>query len=109
LSNAPVRNSCATRSISPEPHSPFGLVSPMTLYLTPPRRETLSMAPSPARMPWRTSPPSKAGPAEAEQASSHSLLPSTTSPFVPTSISRQTPSPRAIPLAMTSATTSPPT
>ena len=44
-----------------------------------------SMAPRAARMPCLTPLPSKAGPAEAEQQTIHSLFPSTTSPLVPMS------------------------
>ena len=49
------------------------------------RIRTLSMAPLVALMPHAMEPPSKAGPAEAEQATRKSRLPSTTSPFVPMS------------------------
>ena len=47
---------------------------------------TSSMAPGEARMPSRTPPPSKAGPAEQAHESSQSLLPSTISPLVPMSM-----------------------
>ena len=48
--------------------------------------KTSSMAPGEARMPLRTPPPSKAGPAEQAHESSQSLLPSTISPLVPMSM-----------------------
>ena len=48
--------------------------------------KTSSMAPGEARMPSRTPPPSKAGPAEQAHESSQSLLPSTISPLVPMSM-----------------------
>lgn len=49
---------------------------------------TFSMAPSSARMPHWMPPPSKAGPALQAAVISHSLLPSTISPLVPTSMKR---------------------
>ncbi len=69
----------------------------------------LSMAPLLARIPQLTEPPSKAGPAEAEQATRNSLLPSTTSPLVPMSSSSASSSLRCMPEASTPAVMSPPT
>ncbi len=46
---------------------------------------TPSMAPVPARIPWRIPLPSKAGPAELDAQTSHWSLPSAISPFVPIS------------------------
>ena len=70
----PQRSSSATASMSPEPQIPCGGISPITPNRTVPfSSRTLSMAPSPALMPFWICAPSKAGPAAAEQASSHPL------------------------------------
>ena len=71
--------------------------------------KTSSMAPAVARMPWRTPPPSKAGPAEQAQESSQSLLPSTISPLVPMSMKSVSLSATYMPLEITPAVMSPPT
>ena len=73
------------------------------------RIRTLSMAPLVARMPHEIEPPSKAGPAEAEQATRKSRLPSTTSPLVPMSNNRAISSDWCIPEARIPAVMSPPT
>ena len=70
---------------------------------------TSSMAPSVARMPWATPPPSKAGPAEQAQEISQSLLPRTISPLVPMSMNRVSLSVANIPEESTPAVMSPPT
>ena len=76
-------------SISPEPQIPAGLALPIVRIMG--SRVvglicTCSMAPLPARMPNLMPPPSKAGPAEQEAQVSQSLLPTTSSPFVPISM-----------------------
>src|SRR5512143_938520 len=111
-STIPVRNSSAHRSRIPDPHIPAGRSLPIAVHSAfdvPGSIRTDSIAPGYARMPQPTSPPSKAGPAEEEQAIRQSRFPSTTSPFVPTSKSRLTSSRRCIPEARMPATTSPPT
>src|SRR5659263_58903 len=111
-STIPARNSSAHRSRIPEPHRPAGRVRPITVHsaAAPPGSiRTDSIAPGYARMPQPTSPPSKAGPAEEEQAIRQSRFPSATSPLVPTSKRRLTSSCRCIPEARIPATTSPPT
>ena len=71
--------------------------------------KTSSMAPGEARMPSRTPPPSKAGPAEQAHESSQSLLPSTISPLVPMSMNSVSFSVAYMPDEMTPAVMSPPT
>ena len=74
-------------SIMPEPHIPFGAAFPMVpsfnLLLS---IETLCIAPFIALMPELKPPPSKHGPADVEHVIKYSLLPITTSPFVPRSM-----------------------
>ena len=70
---------------------------------------TLSMAPLVARIPQVTDPPSKAGPADAEQATRKSLFPRTTSPLVPMSNSSESSSDWCIPETRIPAVMSPPT
>ena len=70
---------------------------------------TLSIAPLVARMPQEMDPPSKAGPAEAEQATRKSRLPKTTSPLVPMSSSSAISSLWCMPEARIPAVISPPT
>ncbi len=82
----------ATRSMMPEPQIPMGGLLSIVVYLIDPVSGsilTCSMAPLPARMPIRATPPSSAGPAAPAQAMNHSELPITTSAFVPTSMSMQ--------------------
>ena len=71
--------------------------------------KTSSMAPGEARMPSRTPPPSKAGPAEQAHESSQSLLPRTISPLVPMSMNSVSLSVAYMPDEMTPAVMSPPT
>ena len=69
----------------------------------------LMAAPLVALMPLPMPPPSKAGPAEAEQHTIQSLLPIIISPFVPTSIRAFVSGWSGMPQAITPATISPPT
>jgi len=110
LSMYPRRNIWAMRSMRPEPHIPRGRLFPMmVMSMSVSVILMVSMAPPMARMPQDTSPPSNAGPAEVEHPTSHSLLPSTTSPLVPTSIRRDSSSRRCRPERSMSAVISPPT
>ena len=89
-SSKPTRNISASASIRPVPQTPNG--GPPSIVVVETigpcgRIRTLSIAPLVARMPHETEPPSKAGPAEAEQATRKSRLPRTTSPLVPMSSS----------------------
>ena len=70
---------------------------------------TTSMAPSAARIPHRMAAPSKAGPAGAAVASSHSRLPSTISQLVPMSMNSRVRASAFIPAASSPAVMSPPT
>src|SRR3954469_6137857 len=110
-SSSPASLSCATMSISPEPQMPLGSTSPpITCSSTPPLvRTTPSIAPSVARIPYKISPPSKAGPAGAAVATERSALPHAISPLVPTSTSSRVCGPRTKPVATMSATMSAPT
>ena len=108
----PFRNRPARVSISPVPQTPTGGQPSIVLVemAGPWRRiRTLSMAPLAARIPQVTEPPSKAGPAEAAQATRNSRFPRTTSPFVPMSRNRANSSARCIPQARMPAVMSPPT
>ncbi len=111
-SMTPVTKSSASREINPEPQMPRGLPPPITrqvgsrvLELT----HTSSMAPSVARIPSTTPAPSKAGPAEQAQATCQSCVPSTISPFVPTSMNSVSRSVSERPQARTPAVMSEPT
>ncbi len=100
----------ATASTRPEPHRPFGSVSPMTVSFRPSSViATASTAPSAARMPQRIDAPSKAGPAGAAVASSQSRPPRTISQFVPMSMNSRMRGSRSMPLASRPAVMSPPT
>ena len=108
----PTRSSSAMASIRPDPQIPTGFPPPTTLYsaIWPSGlSEICSMAPVVARMPQVIPPPSKDGPAEAEQHTSQSEFPMTSSPFVPRSIRSERSSESVMPVTRTSATTSPPT
>jgi hypothetical protein len=85
---APVRRSSASRSTRPEPQIPCGSTSPIVRTVNAPfTRRTDSMAPSAPGIPYRTRPPSKAGPAGQEQARVRIPSDRITSVFVPTSTS----------------------
>ena len=84
------------------------LVDRLPARLEGPGIDARSIAPGFARMPKRTSPPSSAGPAAPAQENIHSRFPSTTSKFVPMSISSDILVARAMPQARMSAMISPP-
>ena len=59
----PPRCSAATTSSTPDPHKPTaGLSSIVRQHTRPPSSQAFSIAPSAARMPQETCPPSSAGP-----------------------------------------------
>src|SRR3990172_2689481 len=112
LSITPVMNNSATSEISPDPQMPFGLVSPMTRYVGSKvwlLIHTSSIAPRVARIPHTTPAPSNAGPAEHAHVTNQSRVPSTISPFVPTSMNSVSPSASARPQASTPPVMSAPT
>ena len=90
---------------------PVGSTSPPITWssISPFVSTTPSIAPSVARIPYRISPPSNAGPAGAAVATERSALPHAISPFVPTSTSSRVSGSRTSPVATMSATMSAPT
>ena len=106
----PAPTSSATASTSPEPQSPTGATSPMTVSsISPSRTFTPSIAPSEARMPQRICAASNAGPAGAAVASARADEPSTISEFVPTSMKSRMRRSSVRPVARMPATMSGPT
>ena len=105
----PAPTSSATASTSPDPHSPAGSTSPITVSSTSPSRIfTPSIAPSAARMPQRICAASNAGPAGAAVASAPAEEPRTISQFVPTSMKSRTRLSSVSPVASIPATMSGP-
>ena len=89
---------------------PTGSVSPITCSASSsPSIFTPSIAPSAARMPQRICAASNAGPAGAAVASTRSFDPSAISLLVPTSMNSRSRRSRAMPVASSPATMSPPT
>ena len=90
---------------------PAGAAPPITRVSTRPSSlmDTRSIAPSSAGMPQATPPPSNAGPAGQEAASSRSRLPTITSVLVPMSSSAVTSSESSSPVASAQAAASAPT
>ena len=85
----------------PDPQIPFaGKLSIVLYFISSPTSFTESIAPLIPPIPNSIFPPSKAGPADVEQATFLSQLPRTFSPLVPISISRLRSELVAIPLAI---------
>ena len=96
-------------SIKPEPQIPAASPPPITVYSSRPSRSLTPLtAPGAAFMPIEMPAPSKAGPA-VEQQNSFSPSHRAISPFVPTSMRRDSPLLRVIPLESTALIISLPT